>query len=135
MGNCADSQIEIKNSVFEAGANHKRPLFQQFPSVTSIGSLPSDTKLLLTKKYSEINIFEKLRISYVIPWKSPSFPEISTVQNPSRITKNNSQGIIFVILSCQRVPAETSENPADPRRTQQSPAEPRDPLSGNKRTT
>ena len=30
-------------------------------------AIPSDTKLLLTKNYSEINVFEKLRISYVIP--------------------------------------------------------------------
>ena len=66
-------------------------------------SVPSDTKLLLTKNYSEIIIFEKLRISYVIPWKSPSFPEILKVRTPWKITKNNSQGIIFVIISCQRV--------------------------------
>ena len=66
-------------------------------------SLPSDTKLLLTKNYSEINIFEELRISYVIPWKSPSFPEILKVRTPWKITKNNSQGIIFVIISCQKV--------------------------------
>ena len=39
-------------------------------------SPPSDTKLLLTKIYSEINIFEKLRISRVISGKSLSFPEI-----------------------------------------------------------
>ena len=31
--------------------------------------IPSGTKLLLTKSCSEIIIFEKLRISYVIPWK------------------------------------------------------------------
>ena len=66
--------------------------------------LPSDTKLLLTKNYSEIIIFEKLRISRVISGQSLSFPEILRVQFPSKITKNNSQGIIFVIISCQRVP-------------------------------
>ena len=65
--------------------------------------LPSDTKVLLTKNYSKIIIFEKLRIPYVIPWKSLSFQEISRAQDPSKITKNNSQGIIFVIISCQRV--------------------------------
>ena len=32
-----------------------------------------------------------------------SFPEILRVQIPSKITKNNSQGIICVIISCQRV--------------------------------
>ena len=69
-------------------------------SLVFLGKLlpvPSDTKLLLTKNYSEIIIFEKLRISYVIPWKSASFPEILKVRTPSKITKNNSQGIIFVI--------------------------------------
>ena len=67
------------------------------------GHLPSDTKLLLTKNYSEIIIFEKLRISRVISGKSLSFPEILRVQIPSKITKNNSRGIIFAIISCQRV--------------------------------
>ena len=31
------------------------------------------------------------------------FLDISRAQSPSKITKNNSQGIIFVIISCQRV--------------------------------
>ena len=48
--------------------------------------------------------FEKLRISRVISGKeSLSFPEILRVQFPSKITKNNSRGIVFVIISCQRV--------------------------------
>ena len=63
------------------------------------GSLPSDTKLLLTNNYSEIISFEKLRISRVISRKSLSFPEILRAQIPSNITKNNSQGIIFAIIS------------------------------------
>ena len=74
-----------------------------FPGEKRHINIPSDTKLLLTKNYSNIIIFEKLRIWYVIPWKSPSFPEISKVWSPSTITKNNSQGIIFVIILCQRV--------------------------------
>ena len=65
-------------------------------------NIPSDTKLLLTKNYSKIIIFEKLRISRVIPRKSPSFPKILRVQTRLKITKNNSQGIIFVIISCQK---------------------------------
>ena len=65
--------------------------------------LPFDTKLLLTKNYFEIIIFEKLRISRVISGKSLSFLETLRVQIPSKITKNNSQGIIFAIISCQRV--------------------------------
>ena len=73
--------------------------------------IPSDTKLLLTKNYSEIIIFEKLRISYVIPCKSPSFPRILKVRSPSKITKINSQGIIFVIISCQRVFFSLTEAP------------------------
>ena len=39
----------------------------------------------------------------MISGKSLSFPEISRAQIPPKITKNNSQGIIFVIISCQRV--------------------------------
>ena len=66
--------------------------------------IPSDTKLLLTKNDFEIIIFEKLRISRVISGKSLSFLEILRVQIPSKITKNNSQGIIFAIILCQRVP-------------------------------
>ena len=71
--------------------------------VTVNPPLPSDTKLLLTKNYSKIIIFEKLRISRVISRKSLSFLEILRVQIPSKITKKNSQGIIFAIISCQRV--------------------------------
>ena len=72
-------------------------------SLISFLGLPSDTKLLLTKNYFQIIIFQKLRISRVIPRKGRYFPEILRVQTPSKITKNNSQGIIFVIISCQRV--------------------------------
>ena len=64
---------------------------------------PSATKLLLTKKMSEIFIFEKLQITHAISWKTRSFSEISRTQNSSKITKNNSQGIIFGIISRQRV--------------------------------
>ena len=46
----------------------------------------------------------KLRISRVIPWKWLSFLDILRAQSPSKITKKNSQGIIFAIVSCQRVP-------------------------------
>ena len=37
---------------------------------------PSDTKLVLTKHYSEISTLPNLRISVIIPRKSRSFPEI-----------------------------------------------------------
>ena len=76
--------------------------------IISARTVPSDTKLLLPKNYFEIIFFEKLRISRVISGKSLSFLEIFRVQIPSKITKNNSQGIIFAIISCQRVP-EVSE--------------------------
>ena len=46
--------------------------------------IPSDTKLLLTKNNSEIIIFEKLRISRVIPSKSLYFLDISRAQNSSK---------------------------------------------------
>ena len=38
----------------------------------------------------------------LVTWKCPSFPEIFRVQLPARITKNNSQGMFFVAISCQR---------------------------------
>ena len=60
-------------------------------------------KIITYEKFFEIIIFGKLRISRVIPWKCLSFLDILRAQNPSKITKNNSQGIIFVIISCQRV--------------------------------
>ena len=69
----------------------------------SLPYIPSDTKLLLTKTYFEIIIFEKLRISRVISGKGLSFLEIFRVQIPSKLRKINSQGIIFAIISCQRV--------------------------------
>ena len=58
-----------------------------------------------TKKYySKIIIFvKKLRISHVIPRKCLHVLEIARVQNASKITSTNSQGIIFVIISCPRV--------------------------------
>ena len=54
-------------------------LAQPSPALESradkLRTLPSDTKLLLTKNYFEIIIFQKLRISRVIPRKSHFFPE------------------------------------------------------------
>ena len=50
-------------------------------------TLPSDTKLLLTKNHSEIVIFEKLRISRVISGKRLSYPEIFGGQIPSNYYK------------------------------------------------
>ena len=55
------------------------------------------------KKHSEIDIFVKLRISRVVPWRGLYCLEISRVQHASKITKNNFQWLIFVIISCQRV--------------------------------
>ena len=46
-----------------------------------ISQMPSDTKLLLTKNDSKTVIFEKLRISRVIPWKSLSFAKRPFVHN------------------------------------------------------
>ena len=64
--------------------------------------IPSGTKLLLAKIFSKILIFGKLRISRVIPWKCLYILDILRAQNPSKITKKNSHGVIFVIISCQR---------------------------------
>ena len=56
------------------------------------------------QNYSEINVFEKLRIWYVMSLKKSLFPvDFEGAKPPEIITKNNSQGIIFVIISCQRV--------------------------------
>ena len=57
------------------------------------------------KNDSEITIVQKIMnfICNFMKKKSPSFPEILRVQNCSGTTKNNSQGILFVIISCQRV--------------------------------
>ena len=52
---------------------------------------------------SEIIIVEKLRNSRAISGKSVSFQEILRAQIPSKITTTSSQGIIFVIVTCQRV--------------------------------
>ena len=65
--------------------------------------LPSDTKLLLTKNYSEIIIFVKITNFTRNFLKESLFLEILRVQNASQTTKNNSQGVIFAIISCQRV--------------------------------
>ena len=66
--------------------------------------LPSDTKILLTKNYSKISIFGKITNltrnslgNVFLPW---TFREDKMTQ---KLRKNNSQGIIFVIISCQRV--------------------------------
>ena len=50
-------------------------------------TLPSDTKLLLTKNYSEIIIFEKLRISRVISGKSLSSGRFQEWKFPQRLRK------------------------------------------------
>ena len=49
--------------------------------------LPSDTKLLLTKNDSEIIMFEKLRISRVIPWKRLFSWTFREHQLPSKLWK------------------------------------------------
>ena len=55
------------------------------------------------KLFWNILFSEKSRISRAIPWKCLSFRGMSKAQNPSKIAKNNSQGIIFVTILCQRV--------------------------------
>ena len=65
--------------------------------------LPSDTKLLLMKKKLNKYFWKITNFTRNFSGKSLSFPEIVRVQIPAKITKNNSRGIIFVIISCQRV--------------------------------
>ena len=65
--------------------------------------VPSDTIITYEKWLWNNCLGEKLRISRVIPWeRSLSFLEILRVQEPSKIPKHNSRGVIFVINSCQR---------------------------------
>ena len=64
---------------------------------------PSDTKLLLMNNYSDNNYFRKITNFTRNFLKCLSFLEILRVQNPSKITKNNSRIIILAIVSCQTV--------------------------------
>ena len=54
--------------------------------------IPSDTKSLLAQRYSEVIIFEKLRISPVISRKRSFLPGDFEGTNPSKITKKKNQG-------------------------------------------
>ena len=103
-GDCQDSQFWCSSKFgMHLGVSKKRFSKSEITKHAQDLHVPSDTKLLLTKNYSKIIIFGKLRISRAIPGKCLSFLDISRAQNDSKITKNNSQGIIFVIISCQRV--------------------------------
>ena len=99
--------MSVSRSVITYGKSVTMSVIRGFSGLQittlSVSELPSNTKLLLTKNYSKIVIFGKLRISRVIPGKCLSFLDISRAHNDSKITTNNSQGIIFVIISCQRV--------------------------------
>ena len=72
-------------------------------------TIPSDTKLLLMKNYSEIIIFKNYDF-ICNSLKKSFFPGNFEGANPLKNTKNNSQGIIFVIVSCQRVHFEKVAN-------------------------
>ena len=63
--------------------------------------LPSDTKLLLTKNYSKIIIFTKITNFTRNSLKMSFFPGNLKSSKSLKITKNISQGMIFVIISCQ----------------------------------
>ena len=66
--------------------------------------IPSDTELLLTKNYSEVIIFGKITNLTRNSLKMSLFPgHFESTKSLEIITRNNSQGIIFVIISCQRV--------------------------------
>ena len=79
------------------------PPFVQVVGLHEWLQVPSDTKLLLWKNYSEIINFVKITNFTRNSLKMSLFAGDSRVQNASKITKNNSQRIIFVIISCQRV--------------------------------
>ena len=99
----------------EFGAEKKSALLHSFLLLSAVlrarGRFqnPRPTPVPLTQNYYlrkmilEKIFFEKLRISRVISGKTLSFPEILRVQFPSKIPRNNSQGVIFAIISCHRV--------------------------------
>ena len=65
--------------------------------------LPSDTKSLLMKNHSEIIIFVKITKFTRNSLKKSLFPGNCESVKGLKNYKKNSQGIIFVIISCQRV--------------------------------
>ena len=67
-GNSAESLRKFRRNLRKIFCN------DPFPNDPISELLTSDTKLLLTKNYSEIIIFEKLRISRVIPFRMSFFP-------------------------------------------------------------
>ena len=113
---CRDSKSQCDSKFTTRSKSTTRTIFSTVGSFGKFGreektpnphmctlDLPSDTKLLLTKNYSEIITFRKITNLTRIPWRCLSFLDISIRQNASRITKNNSQGILFATISCQRV--------------------------------
>ena len=86
----SDSQITITRFIF---SDRK-----------CLSDLPSDTKLLLTKNYFEIIIFGKITNLTRNSSKMSFFPgHFESSKALKNYKKKNSQGIIFVIISCQRV--------------------------------
>ena len=64
----------------------------------------SDTRVLLTKNYSEIILFVKITNFTRNSLKKSLFPQ-EDFESAQRLktTKNDYQGIIFVVISCQKV--------------------------------
>ena len=56
------------------------------------------SKTLITYKYSSSASLQKLLVLSAFRRKNPPFPRILGPESPFRITTNNSQGIIFVII-------------------------------------
>ena len=57
---------------------------------------------------------KKVWISHVSSWRCLSFLDISRGQNATKITKSHSQGILFAIISCQRVWGRSGRGPLTP---------------------
>ena len=110
---CEKHAQEIKNRelLWKRKTTHQPAPVRKFSLPKEMGvteertnlAVPPDTELLLTKNCSEIVIFQNVSNFTRNSRKSRSFPEILSVQSTLKIMKNNSQGIIFVIISCERV--------------------------------
>ena len=65
--------------------------------------VPSDTSFLPSKSYIYVCYKAKIYEFRAQCLENISFLEILKMQNPSKTTKNHSQGITSAIISCQRV--------------------------------
>ena len=93
--NCYSSDSILKSSA--------RRAFPRNSDLFSFLFLPSGTNLLLTKNFSEIILFVKITNFTRNSLKKSFFPGNLESATSLKNYKKNSRGVIFVIISCQRV--------------------------------